>query len=393
MRTDVTRLDLVGRRRAVLGYSVGAALYAFVIVALYPSFEHSTGLDNLTKNSPTIAALLGAVGSITSPAGWLSVNLYANFFPLLVLLATIGYGASSLAGQDEEGTLATVVTLPIRRRRITVEKAVAMGAQAAAIVVVTTAVLALGHFFDITVSAAHLWGSSLGVLLLGIDLGLVALAVGAATGRRGTALGVASGLAAASYLISSLAPVVAWIRPARFALALLLVGRRQPVELRAQRGRVGCARRRRPRLRRPRDRRLRAPGPALSRAGGHRSQRTEAAFRRVRKCCRLRQSPPVLWVPALVRLQLVVPSSRRAITIWDGTPKRTSISTCVRSQSDPVMSIVELDRSAATEQWRPASGDRIPARGNDPGDWCRAMSQRDHSEDPAGGEQAPCLGH
>ena len=216
MRTDVTRLDLVGRRRAVLGYSVGAALYAFVIVALYPSFEHSTGLDNLTKNSPTIAALLGAVGSITSPAGWLSVNLYANFFPLLVLLATIGYGASSLAGQDEEGTLATVVTLPIRRRRITVEKAVAMGAQATAIVVVTTAVLALGHFFDITVSVAHLWGSSLGVLLLGIDLGLVALAVGAATGRRGTALGVASGLAAASYLISSLAPVVAWIRPARF---------------------------------------------------------------------------------------------------------------------------------------------------------------------------------
>ena len=216
MRTDVARLDLVGRRRAVLGYSLGAAIYAFVIVALYPSFEHSTGLDNLTKNSPTIAALLGAVGSLTSPAGWLSVNLYANFFPLLVLLATVGYGASSLAGQDEEGTLATVVTLPIRRRRVTVEKMEAMSAQAAAIVVATTAVLALGHFFDITVSAAHLWGSSLGLLLLGIDFGLVALAVGAATGRRGTALGVASGLAAASYLISSLAPVVAWIRPARF---------------------------------------------------------------------------------------------------------------------------------------------------------------------------------
>jgi beta-exotoxin I transport system permease protein len=217
MPTEVIRLDLLVRRRSMLGYSVGTALYAFVIVALYPSFEHSTGLDSLTKNSPTIAALFGAVGSLTSPAGWLNVNLYANFFPLLVLLATIGYGASSLAGQDEEGTLATVVTLPIRRRRVTLEKVAAMGAQAAAIVVATTAVLALGHLFDITVSAAHLWGSSLGVLLLGVDLGLVALAVGAATGQRGTALGVASGVAAASYLISSLAPVVAWIRPARFA--------------------------------------------------------------------------------------------------------------------------------------------------------------------------------
>jgi ABC-2 type transport system permease protein len=197
--------------------TAGTALYAFVIVALYPSFEHSTGLDNLTKNSPTIAALFGAVGSLTSPAGWLNVNLYANLFPLLVLLATIGYGASCLAGQDEEGTLATVVTLPIRRRRVALEKVVAMGVQAAAIVVVTTAVLALGHFFDVTVSEGHLWGASLGVLLLGIDLGLVALAVGAATGRRGTALGVASGIAAASYLVSSLAPVVEWVRPARFA--------------------------------------------------------------------------------------------------------------------------------------------------------------------------------
>ena len=92
-----------------------------------------------------------------------------------------------------------------------------MAVQATLIVVVTTAVIALGHFFHVAVGAAHLWGTSLGVLLLGIDLGLVALAVGALTGRRGTAIGVASAIAAASYLVSSLAPVVCWIRPARFA--------------------------------------------------------------------------------------------------------------------------------------------------------------------------------
>jgi beta-exotoxin I transport system permease protein len=217
MRTDVTRLDLVARRRATLGYAIGTALYAFSIVALYPSFEHSSGLDNLTKNSPTIAALFGAVGSLTSPSGWLDVNLYANIFPLLVLLATIGYGAAAIAGQDEEGSLATVVTLPLPRRRIAVEKGLAMAVQAVVIVVVSTAVLALGRFFDLTVGAAHLWGTSLGVVLLGIDLGLLALGVGAATGRRGTALGVASGIAAASYLISSMAPVVGWIRPLRVA--------------------------------------------------------------------------------------------------------------------------------------------------------------------------------
>ena len=177
MQTDISRLDLGTRSRAVFGYTIGVALYALVIVALYPSFEHSTSLDNLTKDSPTMAALFGATGSLTSPAGWLNVNLYANIFPLLILLATIGYGASCLAGQDEEGTLAMIATLPIPRRRITLEKVLAMAIQAALIVVVVTSVIAFGHLFDIAVNAAYLWGTSLGVLLLGIDLGLIAMLV------------------------------------------------------------------------------------------------------------------------------------------------------------------------------------------------------------------------
>jgi ABC-2 type transport system permease protein len=47
--------------------------------------------------------------------------------------------------------------------------------------------------------------------------GLVALAVGAASGSRGNAIGVATALASVSYLISSLAPIVHWLRPLRFA--------------------------------------------------------------------------------------------------------------------------------------------------------------------------------
>ena len=109
-----------------------------------------------------------------------------------------------------------VVTLPIRRRRITFEKVVAMVLQAAAIVVVVTVVLGFGHLFHVTVGLKDSVGTSLGVLLLGLDLGLVALVVGAATGSRGVALGVASAIGALSYLVSSLAPVVAWVRPARF---------------------------------------------------------------------------------------------------------------------------------------------------------------------------------
>jgi ABC-2 type transport system permease protein len=53
---------------------------------------------------------------------------------------------------------------------------------------------------------------------MGMDFGLLAMTVGALTGRKGAAaIGAGAALAAASYVISSLASVVSWIRPARYA--------------------------------------------------------------------------------------------------------------------------------------------------------------------------------
>jgi beta-exotoxin I transport system permease protein len=214
---EVARLDLGSRRRAVLGYSAGMGLYALVIVALYPQFQHSTSLDALTKNAPTLSALFGVIGSLTSPAGWLNANLYENFLPLIMLLLTIGYGASSIAGRDEDGTLALVVALPLPRGRILLQKVGAMAVQAVALSATVGAVVVVGRSFKLPLPIAHVAEVSGAVALLGIALGLVTLAIGTATGSRSVALGAGSTIAAISYLISSLAPVVAWMRPARYA--------------------------------------------------------------------------------------------------------------------------------------------------------------------------------
>ena len=215
MSLEVARLDLRLRRRATLGYSIGIAAYAFVIVALYPAMRHTTGLDDLTKNNSAMAALFGAVGSITSPVGWLNANLFANFAPLLVLLVTVGYGAACIAGQNEDDTLALVAVLPLTRRRIVAEKVAALMLQAAAVSAVTGLVVLSGRNFELSVSVGHLVGATLGVLLLGVDLGLLALVIGAVTGSRGFALGVTSALAVVSYVVSAMAPVVSWLRPLR----------------------------------------------------------------------------------------------------------------------------------------------------------------------------------
>jgi ABC-2 type transport system permease protein len=228
MSLDVARLDLRLRRRATLGYALGIAAYTFVIVALYPAMRHDTGLDDLTKNNSTMAALFGAVGSITSPVGWLNANLFVNFAPLLVLLVTVGYGASCIAGQNDDDTLALVAVLPMTRRRIVLQKVVALCAQATAVSVVTGLVVLVGRSFELAVPLGHLAGATVGMLLLGIDLGLLALAIGSATGSRGLALGITSAIAVVSYVVSAMAPVISWMQPLRPAsIFAWSVGRNQ----------------------------------------------------------------------------------------------------------------------------------------------------------------------
>ncbi len=134
-----------------------------------------------------------------------------------MLLLTIGYGAACLAGQDEDGTLGLLTVLPVRRTAIVAQKAAAMAAQAALLTVTVAVFVILGRSFQLDVTITSVASVSAAVFLMGLDFGLVTMAIGALTGRRGTAIGTGTALAAASYLVSSLAPVTSWIRPGRYA--------------------------------------------------------------------------------------------------------------------------------------------------------------------------------
>jgi beta-exotoxin I transport system permease protein len=217
MHAEIARLDISNRRRSLIGYCLGMAVYALVVVAMYPAFKDSSSLDKLIQSDSTAAALFGVTGPISSSGGWLNGNIYANFFPLIMLLLTIGYGAACLAGQDEDGTLGLLAVLPVRRTAIVAQKAAAMAVQAAMLAVTVGVFVIIGRSFQLEVTVTTAAAVSAAVLLMALDFGLVTMAAGALTGRRGTAIGAGTALAAASYLISSLAPVVSWIGPARYA--------------------------------------------------------------------------------------------------------------------------------------------------------------------------------
>jgi ABC-2 type transport system permease protein len=63
------------------------------------------------------------------------------------------------------------------------------------------------------VGAADLAGAVLAMVLLGVEFGWLALAIGAATGRRGVAIGLAAAAAVASYLLYAAGKLVGTVEP------------------------------------------------------------------------------------------------------------------------------------------------------------------------------------
>ena len=137
--------------------------------------------------------------------------------PMLIAVLVIGFGAGTLAGEEERGTLDLVLAYPVHRRRVVLEKVLVLVLQVVLITVVVYLVtFGVGRGFDISVPLGNVVQSALGQLLLGACLGFLALATGACTGSRGLAVGVAAGAAAGTYLVGSLAPVVSWMGPLKW---------------------------------------------------------------------------------------------------------------------------------------------------------------------------------
>ncbi len=106
-----------------------------------------------------------------------------------------------------------LTVLPVRRAALVMQKIAAMAAQAAALAATVAACVIAGRSFQLLVKVGDVASISAAAFLMAMDFGIVATAAGAMPGRRGTAIGAGSALAAASYLISSLAPVVSWLSP------------------------------------------------------------------------------------------------------------------------------------------------------------------------------------
>lgn len=219
MNLPVASRALRDRRRGLLGWAVGIGLYAVMIVAVWPSIRGAEQLEDMMKDYPKVLKeFFGGESSFdfSTPAGYLNGELFSLLVPLLLMIFAVGFGAGTIAGEQERGVLDLILLNPIRRWRVVLEKGVSLAAGVVALATVTgVAVLAMGAGVGLHLGLSGLVAALVGAALLAILHGYVALLVGAATGSRAVAIGAAAGLFTTGYLLTVLGALVSWLEPVR----------------------------------------------------------------------------------------------------------------------------------------------------------------------------------
>jgi ABC-2 type transport system permease protein len=185
----------------VLGVVIGAmGVFIFALTA-----GMSDAIADLTNGfPPQVTAFIGG-GS----AGGYAVG---ELFNLIVPAAMVGYavvvGGSTIAGEEDKGTMSILTAQPVTRSSIVASKALALLAGLIGATVLLWAGVAIASAsYDIGLDLGGLTAICIHLLFLAIMFGAIAVAVGAVTGNPGLATGIAGALAVAAYVANAMLPL------------------------------------------------------------------------------------------------------------------------------------------------------------------------------------------
>jgi ABC-2 type transport system permease protein len=166
------------RWRAILGWSFGLILFGAVYISIFPGlFEQLKSLREL----PVYKLVGMQLGSIE---GYLA-SVILVYFSILLGIYCIIASTSTLAGEEDSGTLELIVAMPLSRWQILTAKAIALSMVVLFIVIVASignafilAIVKMNHPINVTpfdLFAALISGLplTLGFIMMGLFLGAI----------------------------------------------------------------------------------------------------------------------------------------------------------------------------------------------------------------------------
>jgi ABC-2 type transport system permease protein len=203
--------ELVFRRNAIIGWSLGLCFFPLVYIAIYPSVaDEMAGLADLE-----IYQAMGMnLGTFTDWVG----SILIVFMPLIAAIYGVINGTATLAGEEEDGRLEMVVTLPLPRWQIVMAKAIAF-VISSLIMFVVVAVVSLLVFQSIEsqieteMMGMDLFTAVLSAWPIVFAVGMLSLFLAAFCANRRIAAMIAAAILVISYFGNNLAASTTALEP------------------------------------------------------------------------------------------------------------------------------------------------------------------------------------
>ncbi len=215
MFANIFAKTLRDQRHGLIGWGAGIAVTMFVMAAIWPSFS-DMDFDAMLAQYPEVMRELFNITSMSTAQGYLNTELFTLMLPAIFIIFAVARGARLIAGEEEDGTLDLLATMPVSRRRVVLEKGAALAVSIAVLAAVLFASTILSSLvFGLDIPVLHVVPGTLAMFFIGIEFGFVALALSAGTGHRGFATGISAGMAGAAYLAYLVAQLIDGLRPLR----------------------------------------------------------------------------------------------------------------------------------------------------------------------------------
>jgi ABC-2 type transport system permease protein len=198
------------RKRSFVGWCVGAVVLILVTVVFYPTIRDQPSITDMVKDMPdALKATFGLDDAVplSSPQGYLQGRLFSLTLPVALVIFASSAGARAIGGSEEDGDLELLLAHPVTRRRVVLERAAAVGALTVALGAVFTVLLfVLGPPFGALHGVSVGWtiAACAGAVAIALLHGAIAFTTGAITGRRSSAVGLATAVAAGGYILQGL---------------------------------------------------------------------------------------------------------------------------------------------------------------------------------------------
>ena len=203
--------ELRFRRNAMMIWGLSLCFFPIVYLGLYPSFESQMANFNEILD----VSLYQAMG-ISSMATFeeYAASTVTNLVPVILGIYAVINGTGTLAGEEDEGLLELIITLPIHRWKILTVKAVTLGIALFVILGIVSAGAGLtvmyvrGQVDSVQVEPLEMFLALLSAWPLVMALGMIAIFLGAFCPSRRVAVGISTAVVLISYLGSNLTGMI-----------------------------------------------------------------------------------------------------------------------------------------------------------------------------------------